>query len=99
MERPKIELADIIRRHGTLLAAHFGEDKGMRDIRKHVGWYLHGFSAGSELRRALALVKTLDGQFDEDLSRSARIEPRRWENRSVVQRVAETAVAPIKRFF
>jgi nifR3 family TIM-barrel protein len=54
------EVADIIRRHGTLLAAHFGEDKGMRDIRKHIGWYLHGFSAGSELRRALALVKTLD---------------------------------------
>lgn len=54
------EVAGIVRRHGTLLAAHFGEDKGMRDIRKHIGWYLHGFSAGSELRRALALVKTLD---------------------------------------
>jgi nifR3 family TIM-barrel protein len=51
-------VADIIRRHGELLAAHFGEDKGMRDIRKHVAWYLHGFPAGSELRRALALVKT-----------------------------------------
>ena len=46
-------------RHGELLAAHFGEDKGMRDIRKHVAWYLHGFPAGAELRRALALVKTL----------------------------------------
>ncbi|MBO0881817.1 MAG: tRNA dihydrouridine synthase DusB [Mycobacterium sp.] len=54
------EVADIIRRHGMLLAAHFGEDKGMRDIRKHIGWYLHGYSAGSELRRALALVKTFD---------------------------------------
>ncbi|ORV05648.1 tRNA dihydrouridine synthase DusB [Mycobacterium celatum] len=54
------EVADIIRRHGALLAAHFGEDKGMRDIRKHIGWYLHGFPAGSELRRSLALVKTLD---------------------------------------
>ena len=32
----------------------------MRDIRKHIAWYLHGFPAGSELRRALALVKTLD---------------------------------------
>jgi nifR3 family TIM-barrel protein len=53
------EVADIIRRHGTLLSAHFGEDKGMRDIRKHIAWYLHGFPAGSELRRALALVKTL----------------------------------------
>ncbi|BBZ12033.1 tRNA dihydrouridine synthase DusB [Mycobacterium branderi] len=54
------QVADIIRRHGALLAAHFGEDKGMRDIRKHIGWYLHGFPAGSELRRSLALVKTLD---------------------------------------
>lgn len=54
------EVADIIRRHGVLLAAHFGEDKGMRDIRKHVAWYLHGFPVGSDLRRALALVKTLD---------------------------------------
>jgi nifR3 family TIM-barrel protein len=54
------EVAKIIRRHGTLLAAHFGEDKGMRHIRKHIGWYLHGFPAGSELRRALALVNTLD---------------------------------------
>ena len=49
-----------VRRHGELLAAHFGEDKGMRDIRKHIAWYLHGFPAGAELRRALALVKTLD---------------------------------------
>jgi len=54
------EVADIVRRHGELLTAHFGEDKGMRDIRKHIAWYLHGFPAGSELRRALALVKTLD---------------------------------------
>ena len=54
------EVANIIRRHGELLSAHFGEDKGMRDIRKHIGWYLHGFPAGSELRRALALVNTRD---------------------------------------
>ena len=54
------EVADIIRRHGQLLAEHFGEDKGMRDIRKHIAWYLHGFPAGSDLRRSLALVKTLN---------------------------------------
>ena len=54
------EVADIVRRHGELLAAHFGEDKGMRDLRKHIAWYLHGFPAGADLRRALALVKTLN---------------------------------------
>ncbi|MGI9162766.1 MAG: tRNA dihydrouridine synthase DusB [Mycobacterium sp.] len=54
------EVTDIIRRHGALLTDHFGEDKAMRDIRKHVAWYLHGFPAGSDLRRALALVRTQD---------------------------------------
>ncbi|MDQ2626291.1 MAG: tRNA dihydrouridine synthase DusB [Actinomycetota bacterium] len=53
------EVAGIIRRHGELLASHFGENKGMREIRKHVAWYLHGFPAGSELRRGLAMVTTL----------------------------------------
>lgn len=62
------EVADIVRRHGQLLTAHFGEDKGMRDIRKHVAWYLHGFPAGSELRRALAMVKALD-ELDRLLDR------------------------------
>lgn len=61
------EVADIIRRHGHLLADHFGEDKGMRDIRKHVAWYMHGFPAGADLRRALALVKTL-AELDELLA-------------------------------
>jgi nifR3 family TIM-barrel protein len=67
------EVTDVIRRHGVLLTEHFGEDKGMRDIRKHVAWYLHGFPAGADLRRSLALVKTLaelDGllsQLDQDV--------------------------------
>jgi nifR3 family TIM-barrel protein len=64
------EVAQIIRRHGELLADHFGEDKGMRDIRKHIAWYLHGFPAGAELRRALALVKTL-AELDDLLGQLA----------------------------
>ncbi|WP_280835430.1 tRNA dihydrouridine synthase DusB [Mycolicibacterium frederiksbergense] len=62
------EVADIVRRHGELLSEHFGEDKAMRDIRKHVAWYLHGFPAGADLRRGLALVKTrreLDELLDQ----------------------------------
>ena len=34
--------------------------KGCREIRKHVAWYLRGFPAGSELRRQMALVETVD---------------------------------------
>jgi nifR3 family TIM-barrel protein len=52
------EVTTIIRRHAELLTDHFGEDKGMREIRKHIAWYLHGFPAGADIRRALALVKS-----------------------------------------
>ncbi|MDA0252922.1 MAG: tRNA dihydrouridine synthase DusB [Mycobacterium sp.] len=68
------EVADIVRRHGALLAAHFGEDKGMRDIRKHIAWYLHGFPAGADLRRGLALVRTLD-ELDRLLDQLDRTVP------------------------
>lgn len=54
------EVAKIMYRHAQLLVAHFGEFKGLREIRKHIAWYLRGFPAGSELRSALALVTTLD---------------------------------------
>ena len=68
------EVADIIRRHGGLLTDHVGEDKAMRDIRKHIAWYLHGFPAGSDLRRALALVKTRD-ELDRLLDQLDRTVP------------------------
>ncbi|MGN5238524.1 tRNA dihydrouridine synthase DusB [Rhodococcus sp. SJ-3] len=53
------EVTVIMRRHATLLANHHGEDKGMREIRKHIAWYLRGFPAGSEVRSSLARVSSL----------------------------------------
>ena len=53
------EVGDIMFRHGELLSDHHGEDKGMREIRKHIAWYLRGFPAGSDVRSQLSLVKTL----------------------------------------
>lgn len=58
------EVTVIMRRHATLLAAHHGEDKGMREIRKHIAWYLRGFPAGSEVRSGLARVSSLS-EFDD----------------------------------
>lgn len=62
------EVATIIRRHAELLAAHHGEDKGLRELRKHVSWYLRGFPAGPELRVSMALVSTLT-ELDDLLAR------------------------------
>ncbi len=53
------EVAAMMRRHAELLAEHMGEDRGCREFRKHVSWYLKGFAAGGPLRHALALVSTL----------------------------------------
>jgi len=53
------EVAAVLRRHAELLCQHMGEERGCKEIRKHIAWYLKGFPAGGELRRALALVDTL----------------------------------------
>jgi cardiolipin synthase len=45
------------------------------------------------------LVSELDADFDDDLERSALIEPGRWERRSALQRVAERLVTPVRRLF
>jgi hypothetical protein len=48
-----------MRRHAELLAQHQGEQRGCKEFRKHVSWYLKGFAVGGDLRRDLALVTTL----------------------------------------
>jgi nifR3 family TIM-barrel protein len=54
------EVAAVMQRHATLLSAEQGELHGCTDFRKHVAWYLKGFSVGSDVRRALAMVSGLD---------------------------------------
>lgn len=67
------EVTQIMQRHGDLLADHHGEDRGMRELRKHIAWYLRGFPAGSEVRNGLARVSALAelrdllGKLDADV--------------------------------
>ena len=49
----------MMRRHAELLSEHMGEERGCKEFRKHVSWYLKGFRAGGELRHSLALVDSL----------------------------------------
>ncbi len=53
------EVREVMRRHAELLCQHMGEERGCKELRKHVSWYLKGFAAGGTLRRSLALVSTL----------------------------------------
>lgn len=53
-------VADTIYRHGEYLVDYYGsEDRALRDLRKHMAWYLKGYAAGGGIRTELALVESL----------------------------------------
>ena len=53
------EVVRTVREHARLLCEGREERYGVRELRKHVSWYLTGFPVGGELRRALAQVSSL----------------------------------------
>ena len=62
------EVRDVMLRHGQLLVEYFeNEDRAMRDIRKHMAWYLKGFSVPREIRSSLGMVNSLT-QMEQLLS-------------------------------
>ena len=54
------EVREIMFRHAQLIVEYFeSEERGCRDLRKHMAWYLKGFRVPSELRRRLGMVSSL----------------------------------------
>ncbi|MGW6460412.1 tRNA dihydrouridine synthase DusB [Streptomyces sp. NPDC055078] len=67
------EVAAVMLRHAELLGEWIGDEaRGVIDFRKHVAWYLKGFSVGSEMRKRLAITSSLaelgEGLAELDLS-------------------------------
>ncbi len=63
------EVAGVVRRHAELMVEEFGDElKALRELRKHMAWYLKGYAVGGVLRAELALVETLE-HLDELLAR------------------------------
>jgi nifR3 family TIM-barrel protein len=61
------EVTAVLRRHARLLAEWVTEPVAVRDVRKHVGWYLHGYPVGGEVRRRLTATQSiaaLEGELD-----------------------------------
>ncbi len=48
-----------MRKHIGLLCEYKGEGRGMREARKHVGWYIHGLKGAAEFRRRAGELSTL----------------------------------------
>ena len=71
---PSLEqVAQTLLKHAQLMVEwNHNEDRAMREMRKHVGWYLRGFAVGGEERRKLNLVgsvaelEDLLGELDLD---------------------------------
>lgn len=57
---PLGEVLDVMLRHADALCAHLGEDRGIRDFRKHTSWYLTGYPVGGETRRRFSEVSSLE---------------------------------------
>jgi nifR3 family TIM-barrel protein len=53
------EIAGMMLDHVHALASTFGEDLGVRQFRKHAGWYLAGLPVGPTVRGALGRSSTL----------------------------------------
>ncbi len=61
------QVAVAFKRHAELLGEFFdSEDRGCRDIRKHVAWYFKGYPVGGEWRARMATVSSL-AQMDDYL--------------------------------
>jgi nifR3 family TIM-barrel protein len=56
---PLREVREVLRRHARLLADWLTERVAVRDVRKHVGWYLQGYPVGGEVRRRLTAAPTI----------------------------------------
>ncbi|MDO5747053.1 MAG: tRNA dihydrouridine synthase DusB [Actinomycetaceae bacterium] len=69
------EVCDTVLRHARLAIDHDGDEfHAMRDMRKHIGWYMRGFPVGGHMRAALAKVGSYNelaqllGQLDSSVA-------------------------------
>ncbi len=54
------EVRPVMLEHAAALLEWFGPRKGVREFRKHTGWYLKGYPVGGEVRGKLAQIDSLD---------------------------------------
>jgi nifR3 family TIM-barrel protein len=89
-------VADTLGEHAQLLAARKGAIPALRDIRKHVGWYLTGYPVGPASRRILTGTDSLD-EFLTVLAgfdRSVMPAPDAWSGPRGTQRGPQKVTLP-----
>ena len=66
---------DVMVQHAEGLMKIMGDDFGIRNFRKHCGWYLTGYPVGSDVRRAFSTVQSFEQllHISSQLDRSMKI--------------------------
>lgn len=60
VDPPLRDIVAIIEKHAKWVVADQGDEgRAMREMRKHIGWYLRGFAVGGPTRHALSMVSSL----------------------------------------
>lgn len=57
-EATAAEKASVCLEHAENLCARIGEPLGMKEMRKHIAWYIKGFPKASELRQKINTIET-----------------------------------------
>lgn len=59
--RPNLgQVCEMALRHTQMLSSWMGnEERALRDMRKHLGWYFRGFAVGGDFRRALTSANSM----------------------------------------
>lgn len=76
------EQKEVVLDHFNLAIEHYGELRGVRHMRKHLGWYSKGFKHGNEFRRQINTLTDIDvirdliGRFYDQCAASGAL----WQN-------------------
>ena len=51
---------DVMLQHAESLCTHMDHESGIRNFRKHTGWYLTGYPVGSDMRRQFSMISSIN---------------------------------------
>ena len=61
LPKPSVEeMCDVVLRHARMVVEEKGEDRGIREMRKHAAWYTAGYRNSSRLRGLMNEAKTYE---------------------------------------
>ena len=61
LEKPSVEeVKNMILRHAKMLLEYKGEFTGIREMRKHVAWYIYGYPHSASIRNAVNMVESYE---------------------------------------